>query len=152
MSPLIIHIFPLKMRLLSGTCHSKAAKMEQTHELFLREQGDDIYELMPCSLIIEVFLCVSYTTDLPERPHILPLPYLSTASWNTYAIYRGFKWPTPSYVVMFCLCTEQSEVWDTPRNASQIYKSNHSLLGFPRAFRQKVNGLIYTSEIIRVVL
>lgn len=98
------------MRLLSGTCHSKAAKMEQTHELFLQEQGDDVYDLMPCSLMIEVLLCVSYTTDLPERPHISPPPYLSTASWNTYAIYRGFKRPTPSDAVMFCLCSEQSEV------------------------------------------
>lgn len=109
MSPLIIYIFPLEMRLLSGTCHSKAAKMEQTHELFLQEQGDDAYELMVCFLI-EIFLYISYTTDLPERPHISPPPYLSTASWNTYAIYRCFKRPTPSDVDMLCYCTEQSEV------------------------------------------
>jgi len=100
MSPLIIYIFPLEMRLLSGTCHSKSAKMEQTHELFLQEQGDDVYELMACSLI-EVLLCISYTTDLTERPHIPQPPFLSTASWNTYAIYRGFKRPTPSDVEMF---------------------------------------------------
>lgn len=46
MLPLIIYSFPPKMRLRSASPHFKAAKMEQTHELFSQEQGNDVVHLM----------------------------------------------------------------------------------------------------------
>lgn len=128
MSPLIIYIFPLEMRLLSGTCHSKSAKMEQTHELFLH---DDVYELMARSLI-EVLLCISYTTDLTERPH-LPPPFKHCFMEHLCYLQRFLN--GPHLQMWICSAFAQNRARCETPPASQIYKCNHSLLRFSKGIQ-----------------
>lgn len=94
-----------------------------------KKQANDVCEAMACSLMIAVHLRASYIQLISSNTHINPNPpfYLSTPSWNTYAIYRGFRQPTPSDVDLFCLCTEHSEVWDSP-SITNIYMQSRSAL------------------------